>query len=271
MLRAFLLSMLVLACAAPAESPSFRLDGIEWGPVRDADDPARVEARRIVDRAVFQGVPTRADVFTNQVADGCPEGWMALFYLAPVQGRERAEFQRDALDRIADIDPDDEWFVDHIAWTWVSAEATTDPDESLAGQLRSKLAYVEAPLARLATHARRPDVRAAAAGALGRMLIYGNLPAADGADAIARGVGYLRGALAIWSADVDTPGVLALREPRTSQNACDELEDLIVAAEGRGLGRRLATISILDEDGRRVGIDDALGDRAAVVVVWGFT
>ena len=103
------------------------------------------------------------------------------------------------------------------------------------------------------------------------MLVDGNLPAEDGADAIARGVGYLRGALAIWSAGVDTPGVLALREPRTPQNAYDELEDLIVAAEGRGLGQRLATISVLDDDGRRVGIDDALGGRAGVVVVWGFT
>ena len=117
MLRAFLLAMLALACAAPAESPSFRLDGIEWGTARDADDPARVEARRIVDRAVLEGVPTRADVFTNQVADGCPEGWVGLFYLAPVQGRERAEFQRDALDRLAVLDPDDEWFASHIAWT----------------------------------------------------------------------------------------------------------------------------------------------------------
>ena len=271
MLRTLILSMLALACAAPVEVPPFGLDGIESGPLRDADDPVRVEARRIVDRAARQGIPTRTEVFTNQVADGCPEGWVGLFYLAPVQGRDRAEFQRDVLDRIADLDPDDEWFTDHIAWTWVSAEAATDPRESLAVQLRSKLVYVEEPLARLATDARRADVRAAAAGALGRMLVEGNLSAEEGADAISRGAAYLRGALAIWGADVDTPGVLALREPRTPENAADELEDLIVAAEGRGLGQRLATISVLDGDGRRVGIDDALRGRAAVVVVWGFT
>ena len=270
MVKMILLALLAAACATPVAPHIFRLDSIESGPRRAANDPARIDARRDVDRRMTEGIATHWEVFANMIADGCPEGWIGLFRLVPVQGRERAAAQCQILGRLADLDPDHEWFAGHIARTWIDTEAAIDIREGFASQLRSRSNFVEQPLTRLATQASRADVRAAAAGALGRMLVFGNLPTKNGAEPVARGAAHLRSALSVWSSGIETPVALALHQPRTSESARSELQELTVAAVARVQGQRLASISVFDPYGQRIGIADALGQRPAVVVVWGF-
>ena len=269
--KVILLLLLAAACAAPEAPHVFRLDAIDPGAIRAANDPVREEARRVVDRAAIDSTPIRASVFTDMIIDGCPEGWVGLFYVMPVWGRERAQMQCELLGLLADIDPDHAWFARHIARTWIYAEAAIDHGHSLPEMLHAKAEYLGSPLARLAGEARRADVRAAAAGVLGVMLIRGNLPNEQGADEVARGARFLREALATWNSKVVTPSELALEHPRTPARARAELERLVVAAAARGGGRHLVPIQVLDQDGTRVGIEDALADRPGVVVVWGFT
>jgi len=265
-----LLLSLLAACAAPPMPDSFALDAIEVGALREPNDPVRVEARRFVD-GCYSGIPIRRKQLTDLIGDGCPEGWVGLLTAVWVTGAERAEMQGKVLARIAEVDPDHEWFAGHIAALWIFGESTTSAGESLPTQLRGKVSYLEESLTQLATHARRDDVRAAAAGVLGRCLVMGDLDAANGAEAIARGAAHLRSAFTVWDGGVEVPGILALDEPREPDRARAELEILVQAARNRAPGQRLESISVIDEFGGRLNMNDILGGRPAVVVVWGFS